>query len=64
MMNLILPQLMGLLKQAGFDGEKAQAQITGAVDDLKAMHDRLARIEAGLIKAGIMPSQTDMERPQ
>jgi len=48
MLNLIMSQLMAILKQNGFDGEKAQAQISEAIADLKAMKESQDRCEAML----------------
>jgi NADH:ubiquinone oxidoreductase subunit E len=46
MLNLIVPQFMAVLKQSGFDGEKVQADIVAAVNDIRAMKESQDRCEA------------------
>jgi hypothetical protein len=46
--ELIVPQLVSMLRAQGFDPEKVQVQIKQAVDDIHAMKESQDRCEAML----------------
>lgn len=57
MLNLIMPQIINLLKAQGFDFEKVQKQVIEAVDDIHAMklsQDRTETMVRHLYNAQIL----------